>query len=208
MVPPPNEAKMFGSWVGSALGTTTLNWLMACSASPAKNTDAADRSTKDGYSADCLARASARGCKRPSERCRSGRARIAGTGDVTKTNVVWRHTKGVPYVEAALFYQGLIYVIRTGRILTVFDPETGTVLKESRLKDGIGEYYAQPVAGDGKIYFVSEEGKISVIMAGAEWEMLSSGEVEGSVIATPAIADERIYLRTDENLCCLGAAGK
>ena len=136
------------------------------------------------------------------------RTRIAGTGDVTKTNVVWRHTKGVPYVEAALYYQGLIYVIKTGGILTVFDPETGKVLKESRLKDGIGEYYAQPVAGDGKIYFVSEEGKISVIKAGAEWEMLSSGEVEGSVIATPAIADGRIYLRTDESLYCFGAAGK
>jgi hypothetical protein len=76
----------------------------------------------------------------------------------------------------------------------VFEPESGKVLREARLKDGIGEYYAQPVAGDGKICFVSEEGKVSVIKAGADWEMLSSGEVEGSVIATPAIADSRIYL--------------
>jgi len=134
------------------------------------------------------------------------RTRINGTGDVTKANVIWRHTKGVPYVQAALVYNGVLYVIRTGGILTVFDPETGKKLREERLKDGIGEYYAQPVAGDGKVYFISEEGKISVIKAGADWEMLSSGEVEGSVIATPAIADRRIYVRTDENLYCFGAS--
>jgi len=80
------------------------------------------------------------------------------------------------------------------------------VLREARLEDAIGEYYANPVAGDGKIYFVSEEGKISVVKAGAEWETSSSGEVEGSVIATPAIANSRIYVRTDENLYCFGAS--
>jgi len=130
------------------------------------------------------------------------RTRLNGTGDVTKTNVVWRHTKGTPYVEAALAYNGLLYVIRSGGILTVFEPETGKVLREARLKDALGEYYAQPVAGDGKVYFVSEEGKVSVIKAGADWEMLASGELDGNVIATPAIADSRIYVRTDENLYC------
>lgn len=134
------------------------------------------------------------------------RIRLKGAGDVTATNVVWRHTKGVPYVEAALLYQGVLYVVRTGGILTAFDPETGKVLRQARLKDGLGEYYAQPVAGDGKIYFVSEEGKVSVIKAGVDWEMLSSGEVDGSVVATPAIADSRIYLRTDENLYCFETA--
>ncbi|HLY20289.1 MAG TPA: PQQ-binding-like beta-propeller repeat protein, partial [Bryobacteraceae bacterium] len=134
------------------------------------------------------------------------RTRLNGSGDVTRTNVLWRHTKGMPYVQAALLYQGVLYVVRTGGIVTVFDPETGKVLREARLKDALGEYYAQPVAGDGKVYFVSEEGKISVIKAGADWEMLSSGDVEGSVIATPAIADSRIYLRTDENLYCFGTA--
>jgi hypothetical protein len=61
------------------------------------------------------------------------------------------------------------------------------------------------VAGDGKIYFVSEEGKVSVIKAGADWESFPRAEVDGSVVATPAIADSRIYVRTDENLYCFQA---
>jgi outer membrane protein assembly factor BamB len=130
------------------------------------------------------------------------RTRLNGAGDVTKTNVLWRYTKGIPYVQSALIYNGLLYMIKSGGILTVFDPETGKVLRAARLKDGIGEYYAQPVAGDGKVYFISEGGKVGVIKAGADWEMLSSGEVDGSVVATPAIADSRIYVRTDENLYC------
>jgi outer membrane protein assembly factor BamB len=135
------------------------------------------------------------------------RTRIGGAGDVTKSNVVWRHTKGVPYVLAALVYDGVLYSIRGGGILTTFDPETGKVLHEERLKNALGEYYAQPVAGDGKVYFVSKEGKVSVIKAGASWEMLSSGDLEEDVIATPAIAGSRIYVRTEEALYCFGARG-
>lgn len=130
------------------------------------------------------------------------RTRLNGKGDVTKTNVVWRHSKGAPYVVAALMYEELLYMVRGGGILAVFDPETGKVLREERLKDGIGDYYAQPVAGDGKIYFINQEGKVSVIKAGAKWEMLSSSDLGEEVIATPAIADSRIYVRTAETLYC------
>ena len=132
------------------------------------------------------------------------RTRLTGKGDVTKTNVVWRHPKGMPYVVAALFYDGVLYVVRSGGILIAFDPETGKVLREERLKDGIGDYYAQPVAGDGKIYFINLDGKVSVIKAGANWEMLSSSDLGEEVIATPAIADSRIFVRTDGMLYCFG----
>jgi outer membrane protein assembly factor BamB len=107
-------------------------------------------------------------------------------------------------VTAPLLYQKVLYVIRDGGILSAFDPDTGKVLREERLKDGIGEYYAQPVAGDGKIYFINKEGKVSVIKAGARWEMLSSGDLDEQVIATPAIAGGRMYVRTEGTLYCFG----
>ena len=118
----------------------------------------------------------------------------------TKTNVVWRHGKGVRYVEAALLYEGVLYVIRSGGILIVFDPETGNVLRETRLKDDIGEYYAQPAAGDGRVYFVSEAGN----QRDQDQRELGDavlGRGDGLVFATPAMADSRIYGRTDESLC-------
>ena len=130
------------------------------------------------------------------------RTRLGGKGDLSKTNVVWRYTKGLPYVTAPLLYERILYVIRNGGILAAIDAEKGELLHEGRLKDAIGEYYAQPVAGDGKIYFVSKEGKVTVIRPGAPWEQLSSGDLDEQVIATPAIASSRIYIRTEGTLYC------
>ena len=83
-------------------------------------------------------------------------------------------------------------------------PQARQLLREARLKDAVGEYYASPVAGDSKVYFVNKDGKVSVIRAGANWEMLSTGDLDEQVIATPAIAGSRIYIRTDDNLYCFG----
>jgi outer membrane protein assembly factor BamB len=133
------------------------------------------------------------------------RTRLNGRGDVTRTHVGWRYAKGLPYLTGPLLYSEILYVIRGGGILTTFNPETGELLRQERLKDAIGDYYASPVAGDGKIYFVNKEGKVTVIRAGANWEILSSGDLDEQVIAAPAIADSRIYIRTEGTLYCFGS---
>jgi len=133
------------------------------------------------------------------------RTRIDGKGDVSRTHVAWRYTKGMPYVTGALLYQNVLYVIASGGILTTFNPDTGEVLHKDRLKDAIGDYYASPVAGDGKIYFINHDGKTTVIRPGAAWETISAGDLDEVVIATPAIAQSRIYVRTERTLYCFGA---
>ena len=132
------------------------------------------------------------------------RTRLNGKGDVSQTHVTWRFTKGLPYVTGALLYDHVLYVIRTGGILYTFNPDTGKLLGEARLKDAIGDYYASPVAADGKIYFINLEGKVTAIRAGAKWEVLASGDLAEEVIATPAIAGNRIYVRTEGTLYCFG----
>jgi outer membrane protein assembly factor BamB len=133
------------------------------------------------------------------------RTRLSGKGDISP-NVMWRYTKGLPYVTAPLLYENVLYVVRNGGILATIDAGTGKLIKESRLKDAIADYYAQPVAADGKIYFVSKDGKVTVIRPGAEWEQLSTADLEEEVIATPAIAGDRIYIRTDGTLYCFGVS--
>ena len=132
------------------------------------------------------------------------RTRLGGRGDVTATHVGWRHSKGLPYVTAPVLYENILYSVRDGGILSAFNPETGQVLREERLKDALGPYYASPVAGDGKIYFISQEGKVTVLKPGADWSVLSTGELDAPVIATPAIAGSRIYVRTETTLYCFG----
>jgi outer membrane protein assembly factor BamB len=132
------------------------------------------------------------------------RTGLDGKGDVTKTHVRWRYEKGMPYLTGPLLYNDVLYVIRGGGILATFNPSSGALLRQERLKDAVGDYYASPVAGDGKVYFVSLDGKVSVIRAGSNWEKISSGELDEQVVATPAISGSRIYIRTDGNLYCFG----
>ena len=132
------------------------------------------------------------------------RTGLSGKGDVTKTHVRWRYGKGLPYLTGPLLYGNILYVIRDGGILATINPDTGELLRQERLKDAPGPYYASPVAGDGKVYFVSKEGKISVIRAGSGWEKLFSSDLNEPVIATPAIYESRIYVRTDGTLYCFG----
>lgn len=133
------------------------------------------------------------------------RTRLNGKNDVSKTHIEWRHTKGLPYVTAPLLYKGILYVVRDGGILATFDPATGKLLREERLKEALGPYYASPVAADGKIWFVNLEGKVSVVRAGADWEVIASADLGEQVIATPAISNGCLYLRTDKSLYCFGS---
>jgi outer membrane protein assembly factor BamB len=134
------------------------------------------------------------------------RTRLGGGGDISASHVAWRHTKGMPSLTGALLYEDVLYVVRNA-IISTFDPESGKLLRQERLRGALGDYYASPVAGDGKIYFASKEGKISVVRAGADWEVLSIGDLGEEVIATPAIADGRVYVRTEKALYCFGARG-
>ena len=68
-------------------------------------------------------------------------------------------------------------------------------------------YFASPVAGDGKVYFVSRSGIASVLKAGGEQELVSVSDLAEEVAATPALADGRLYLRTKGSLYCFAGPG-
>jgi outer membrane protein assembly factor BamB len=128
--------------------------------------------------------------------------RLGGTGDLTDSNLLWKYSRTLPNVPSPLIYQGVLYTLKEGGILTSFDPRTGEVLKQARLQGAPGDYYASPVAAAGKLYVVSEEGKVAVIEAGAQWKVLQVNDMGDGCKATPAIADGRIYLRTYGSLYC------
>jgi outer membrane protein assembly factor BamB len=126
-------------------------------------------------------------------------------GDVTRSGLLWTHRRSVPQLPTPVLYRGVLYMINDGGILTTLDPAKGTVLKQGRLRQAVDSYYASPVAGDGKVYFVSRSGIASVLRAGAEQDVVSVADLGEEVIATPALADGRLYLRTRGALYCFGA---
>lgn len=130
--------------------------------------------------------------------------RLGGEGDMTASNLLWRYQRTLPNVPSPLLYRGVLYLMKEGGILTALDPTNGSVLKQDRIREALGTYYASPVAGDGKIFAVSHEGKLSVIRAGADWRVVSVNDLGGETSATPAISEGRLYVRTREFLYCFG----
>src|SRR5699024_1259967 len=91
--------------------------------------------------------------------------KLGGTGDVTTSHVLWRYEKSLPDVPGVLLYRDVLYLIRNGGILQTVDPATGKALRQGRLPHAMDEYYASPVAGDGKVYLISRNGSVSVLQA-------------------------------------------
>jgi outer membrane protein assembly factor BamB len=134
--------------------------------------------------------------------------RLPGQGDLTASNVVWRVKKSYPSIPAPLIYRGVMYLMKEGGIVSSLDPATGQILKQGRTPEALEDYYASPVAADGKIFVVSASGKVTVLKADAQWEILATNDLGEEVWATPAIAGSNLYIRTRNALYSFGASGK
>jgi outer membrane protein assembly factor BamB len=127
--------------------------------------------------------------------------RLGGSGDVTKSHVVWRNPTGAPYVSSLVYYDGLLYMGSEMGIVTAIDPATGESVWRERVG---GVFTASPVAGAGKVYFASETGETIVLRAGRTAQVLARNALNTHIVASPAIARGRMFLRGDEEIIAVG----
>jgi outer membrane protein assembly factor BamB len=120
-----------------------------------------------------------------------------GRGDVTKTHVEWEYKKGVSLTPSPIVVGNEIYMVSDNGILTCLDALTGEEVWRQRLESG---YSASPVLADGRIYFMNEEGLTTVIQPGREYEKLAESKVDGRTLASIAVVDDVVFLRTDSHL--------
>ena len=123
---------------------------------------------------------------------------------MTTKGLAWKYQRSVPQLPTVLSYRDVLYMINDGGVLTTFNPRTGAVLKQARLRGAVDSYYASPVAADGKVYIASRSGIVAVLKAGGDQEVLSVNKLDEEIYATPAIVGNRIYLRTANTLYCFG----
>lgn len=129
--------------------------------------------------------------------------KAGGSGDVTTSHVLWTKTRGLPYVSTGIVYRGQFVVAKDGGQVTAYDVKSGTEVYAQERELGNGKYYASPVAANGHIYFVSlEKGIVTVLKAGAAKPevVVKNPELGERVSATPAIADDTLYVRTAGHL--------
>jgi outer membrane protein assembly factor BamB len=127
--------------------------------------------------------------------------RPGGTGDISKTHVLWHVPTGAPYISSLVYYDGLLYMAGDVGVITCVDARTGERVWRERLGS---VYTASPVAADGKIYFASESGETLVLKAGRTAQVLARNSIDGRVLASPAIAGGRLFIRTDTDIIAVG----
>ena len=124
-----------------------------------------------------------------------------GSGDVNGTHVRWLQPTRAPYVSSLLLYRGLLYMATENGILTITNPDTGDPVARTRLT---GVYTASPVAADGHVYLLNEDGETVVLAAGPDARVVSRNALGERALASPAIAHGRVYIRTDQHLFAIG----
>ena len=131
--------------------------------------------------------------------------RGGGQGDVTKSHLLWKHkTKNTDHIVSPFISDGRMFLVKEGGISTVFDTQSGEPLRGPKRVGNGGGYFASPICGDGKIYLASENGNVVVLKNGADYEELQLNDVGETIIATPAIANGGLFIRTRTQLFCFG----
>jgi outer membrane protein assembly factor BamB len=124
-----------------------------------------------------------------------------GRGDVSASHVVWEVATGAPYISSLVYDAGLLYMATDIGAVSVIEAETGRRLWQERVN---GLFSASPVAGDGKIYFVSETGEVIVLRAGRQPQVIARNDMGERLMASPAISNGQIFLRGDGSLFAIG----
>lgn len=130
--------------------------------------------------------------------------RGGGQGDVTKSHLLWKHpTKHTDHVVSPLVVDGRMLLIKGGGIRTVFDTKQGELLSGAKRIENTGSYLASPVYGDGKIYAAGENGVVVVLKNSPQFEVLTTNDMQDPIVATPAIAEGGVFIRTRKKLVCV-----
>ena len=125
-----------------------------------------------------------------------------GTGDVTKTHLAWTVARAAPFTPSPILVGDELYMMNDIGILSCLDARTGMTLWQARLP---GNYSASPVFADGRLYFQSEEGVTTIVAPGKEFRRLSVSRLDGEMLATMAVSDASMFIRTDTHLYRISA---
>ena len=122
--------------------------------------------------------------------------------------IEWKITKGLPYVPSPLAYERRLWLVKNGGIVSCLDAVSGKAFFMEERLGAQGDYHASPVAAAGRVYFVSQQGVITVVRSSDQLEILARNDLQDSVLATPALAENRILIRGAKTLYCFGLPEK
>lgn len=158
------------------------------------------------FTDDLIVVASGRRPEQPIFVLRPGaRGDITLDGDATSNDhVVWSAQRRGPYMPTPLIYDGILYVLQNNGIFDAYDLETGEEIYRERVPHLGSGFSASPVAADGKLYLSNEDGDIVVVSAGDGFEHIGTNPMGELLMATPAISEGVLYVRSAESVFAIG----
>lgn len=127
--------------------------------------------------------------------------RPGGSGNVTKTHIAWRDTAGASYVPSPVAIGDYFLVVADNGVASCFVAETGERLWRERLPGG---HSASILAANDLAYFTSDEGIVSVVRPGPEFNVVAQSRIGENVYASPAVYGNQLFIRGEEHLYCIG----
>jgi outer membrane protein assembly factor BamB len=131
--------------------------------------------------------------------------RPGGSGEIAPAALAWRTQNGSPYTSTPLVLDGIVYACTDNGILTTYDAKTGERIYRSRVSEAAAGFSASPVAAGGHIYLASEDGDVFVVKAGREFQLVATNPMGELCMATPAIAGNMVFIRTQGHLFGIAA---
>jgi len=113
--------------------------------------------------------------------------------------LLWKLPRGGPYIPSGLLYRNRLYIVADARYLSCYNPGNGSLIWRTSLN---GTFTSSLVAADGRIYAVNERGTVFVVSAADEYRLLKENRIGGRCLATPALVEDDLILRTDRFLYC------
>lgn len=127
---------------------------------------------------------------------------LDGTGDVSDTHVKFKITKQIPTISSPILVDDLLYFISDKGVATCADALTGEQVWTNRMS---GNYSASPLYADGKLYFASQDGNTTIIKPGREYNETAVNSLNGQLMASPAVLDQSLLLRSQTHLYRIGS---
>src|SRR5579885_355010 len=128
-----------------------------------------------------------------------------GTGNVTRTHVVWHETKGAGYVPSPIAHGKYFFVVKDEGVASCWEARTG----KKQWMERLGRHHsASPVSAGDYLYFTDDDGMTHVLKAGPKFEVVSRNPMEEECYASPAISRGQMFIRTLHHLWCIGAEAK
>jgi len=124
-----------------------------------------------------------------------------GNGDSTSSNLAWENKKILPYVPSMLASEDYLFAVNDKGLALCYQAQTGKPVWTEHLANG---FTASPVLIDGKVFAISEDGEVFVFPASQSFKRLAKNSVGEKVMATPAVANNRLFIRGQEHLFCIG----